>query len=173
MAEALYEYDILPTGPWFRILRVHPGRFDDPLVCELVSTALDAAPPYRAVSYVWGDHGKVESITCSGLRREITVNLFEGLRRIRGTEDVETFWADAICINQIDKKERSSQVNQMGEIYDRAAEVVIWLGNDDDGIAEIAFDGLRQVNRSIRDAEDTAWSTVPSEGSPVDWSSAL
>lgn len=173
MAEGLYQYDTLPRGPWFRILKVLPGRFDDPLVCELVSTALDAAPPYRAVSYVWGDHGNVESITCSGFRREITVNLFEGIRRIRGTDDVEIAWADAICINQTDKKERSSQVNQMGEIYDRATAVIIWLGDDNDGVAETAFSGIRQVNKSIRDGTDTAWSSAPSEGPSVEWSSVL
>lgn len=171
MAEGPYQYDTLPQGRWFRILRVLPGRFDDPLVCELASTALDVAPPYRALSYVWGDHGKVESITCSGFRREITTNLFEGLRRIRRTEDAEIAWADAICINQTDKKERSSQVNMMGEIYDRAAEVVVWLGDDNDGIADIAFNGLCQVNKLIRDGADTVWSSVPNEGRSVGKSS--
>ncbi|KAK2613248.1 hypothetical protein N8I77_000172 [Diaporthe amygdali] len=173
MAEGLYQYDTLPRDGWFRILKLLPGRFDDPLVCELASTALDAAPSYRAISYVWGDHGKLESITCSGFRRKVTANLFEGLRRMRGTDDVEIAWADAICINQTDQKERSSQVNQMGEIYDRAAEVVVWLGDDDDGVAEIAFNGLRQVNKSIRDGADTAWSSVPSEGHSVEWSSVV
>lgn len=170
MAYGLYQYDTLPQGRWFRILKVHPGRFDDPLVCELASTALDAAPPYRALSYVWGDHAKVQSITCSGFRREITANLFEGLRRIRNTDDMEIAWADAICINQTDKKERSSQVNLMGEIYDRAAEVIVWLGDDINGVADIAFNGLCQVNKAIRDGADTAWSSVPSEGRLVELS---
>lgn len=173
MAEGLFQYDTLPSDRWFRILKVLPGRFDDPLVCELVTTSLDVAPPYRAVSYVWGDRERVESITCSGFRRQITVNLFEGLRQIRGTDDVEIAWADAICINQIDTKERSSQVNQMGDIYDRAAEVVVWLGDDRDGIAELAFNGTRQVNKSIRDGADTTWSSVPREGHSAECSSGV
>lgn len=172
-SERLHQYDTLPRCRWFRLIKVLPGRFDDPLVCELVSTALDTAPPYRALSYVWGDHGKVESITCSGFRRKITANLFEGLRRIRGTDDVEIAWADAISINQTDNKERSSQVNQMGEIYDRAEEVVVWLGDDTDGVADSAFIGLCQVNKSIRDGTDTAWSSVPSERGSVEWSSGV
>lgn len=132
-AEGLYEYDSLPRGHWIRILKILPGSFDDPLVCELVSTYLDAAPPHRALSCAWGDRGEVESIVCSGFRRQVTVNLFEGLRRMRSLDSVEIAWADAICINQTDKQEKSSHVNQMADIYDRAAEVVVWLGDDSDG----------------------------------------
>lgn len=163
MAGVPYQYDRLPRGRWFRILKVHPGQFEDPLSCELVSTALDQAPRYRALSYVWGDPGQVASITCSGVKREITVSLFEGLRRIRGTNNVEIAWADAICINQTDNEEKSFQVNQMGDIYDKAAEVVVWLGHDMDGAAEVAFNGLRQVNKSLRDGTDTAWFPVSNE----------
>lgn len=163
MAGVPYQYDTLPRGRWFRILKVHPGHFKDPLSCELVSTALDEAPRYRALSYVWGDPGEVASITCSGFKREITVSLFEGLRRIRDTNDVEIAWADAICINQTDNEEKSFQVNQMGDIYDKAAEVVIWLGHDVDGAAEIAFKGVRQANKLLRDGTDTVWSPVSTE----------
>lgn len=158
-----YQYDTLPRGRWFRILKIHPGHFEDPLSCELVSTALDEAPQYRALSYVWGDPGAVASITCSGFKRKITVSLFEGLRRIRNTNNVEIAWADAICINQADNEEKSFQVNQMGDIYDKAAEVVVWLGHDVDGAAEVAFQGLRQVNKLLRDGTDTVWSPVSTE----------
>ncbi|KAI7775774.1 hypothetical protein LA080_006359 [Diaporthe eres] len=129
----------------------------------LTITALDEAPQYSALSYVWGDPGAVASITCSGFKRKITVSLFEGLRRIRNTNDVEVAWADAICINQADNEEKSFQVNQMGDIYDKAAEVVVWLGHDVDGAAEVAFQGLRQVNKLLRDGTDTVWSPVSTE----------
>jgi len=37
-------------------------------------------------------------------------------------------WADAICIDQEDMKEKVVQVGMMGEIYERAEGVVVWLG---------------------------------------------
>ncbi|KAK0641505.1 hypothetical protein B0T16DRAFT_215402 [Cercophora newfieldiana] len=40
------------------------------------------------------------------------------------------FWIDAICINQQDIDERSSQVQIMGQIYKAAQHVVGWLGSD-------------------------------------------
>lgn len=171
MAEQLYQYDTLPRGRWFRIIKVLPGGFHDQLICELISLPFDEAPPYTALSYVWGDHERLRPITCSGFRRQITVNLFEGLRRIRSADDVKIVWADAICINQANKQERSSHVNQMGDIYDRAAEVFVWLGEDVNGAAEIAFNGLRDVNKTIRDGADTAWSSIPSDGRLVERSS--
>jgi hypothetical protein len=151
MADRLHQYDALPEGRWFRFLRLHPGHFNDPLGCELVSTALDDAPQYNALSYVWGDPGKFEAITYSRYKREITVGLFQGLRRLRGMDKVKMAWANAICINQSDNKEKSFQVIQMSDIYDNAAEVIVWLGRDDDEVAEIVFGGLLQVNKSIRE----------------------
>ena len=45
-------------------------------------------------------------------------------------------WADAVCIDQSNFKERAEQVTLMGKIYSRAASVVIYtgpaLGIDDD-----------------------------------------
>jgi hypothetical protein len=37
-------------------------------------------------------------------------------------------WVDALSINQNDAKEKGHQIRQMGEIYKRAARVLIWLG---------------------------------------------
>jgi Heterokaryon incompatibility protein (HET) len=37
-------------------------------------------------------------------------------------------WIDAICVNQKNKVERSSQVLYMGRIFSIARDVIIWLG---------------------------------------------
>lgn len=39
-------------------------------------------------------------------------------------------WIDALCINQDDDDERSTQVNLMGSIYKSAQSVVVWLGRE-------------------------------------------
>ncbi|KAJ9604268.1 hypothetical protein H2200_011102 [Cladophialophora chaetospira] len=40
----------------------------------------------------------------------------------------EPFWIDAICIDQQSIRERNHQVQQMGQIYSGASEVIVWLG---------------------------------------------
>lgn len=56
------------------------------------------------------------------------------------------FWIDALCINQGDPQEKSSQVLRMGAIYRRAAHVLIWLSH-----FSRQTTGLRSAMDLIRD----------------------
>jgi len=44
-------------------------------------------------------------------------------------------WVDSLCIKQKDLVERGLRVRRMGLIYSRAAEVVVWLGEEADDSA--------------------------------------
>jgi hypothetical protein len=57
-------------------------------------------------------------------------------------------WIDAICINQRDSAERSSQIRIMGEIYLKAFSLVIWLGQEQDG-SDLAFEALSNFVKEI------------------------
>ncbi|KAF2208887.1 hypothetical protein CERZMDRAFT_8174, partial [Cercospora zeae-maydis SCOH1-5] len=59
---------------------------------------------------------------------KIKKTLRDALRRLRKRSDPRALWIDAICINQIDAQEKSSQLALLGRIYSNAAEVLIWLG---------------------------------------------
>lgn len=142
-------YDTLPSGRWFRLLRIHPGRHDDPLRCDLIPKALDEAPTYTALSYVWGDPTNIGYVTCSGIETPLTLSLVGGLRQLRNSDRAEMVWADAICINQADIKEKTHQVNMMGTIYDEANGVLVWLGDDIDVMASCAFGCLPTVNQAV------------------------
>lgn len=60
----------------------------------------------------------------------VTENLYSALRQVRnfksssGDGQSVRLWADAICINQEDEKERSMQVRIMRHIYSKAQEVI-------------------------------------------------
>lgn len=58
----------------------------------------------------------------------ITQNLATALPYLRLEDRVRLLWVDAICINQQDLKERSSQVKLMASIYGQAELVIAWLG---------------------------------------------
>jgi hypothetical protein len=89
-----------------------------------------------------GDNALNRSITIDGFLISITQNLFEGLRRLRLRKGTRRLWVDAVCINQRDILERSAQVLRMAEIYARASEVPVWLG-------EIGKDGEDVVQSAI------------------------
>jgi len=78
----------------------------------------------------------------SGLDGEafnVGVNLWHALSWLRHQYKSEVFWIDAICINQNDIPERNAQVQIMGDIYEQADKVVIWLGEEADD-SSLAFD---------------------------------
>jgi hypothetical protein len=53
------------------------------------------------------------------------------LLHLRYEEEDRLIWADGLCIQQSDTAERNQQVDRMGDIYERATRVVVWLGNGD------------------------------------------
>jgi len=106
------------------------------LNCHITVHLLDDPPQYSALSYTWGSPVQERFIDCDGLRLGVTLNLWKALRSLRQATDTRTFWIDAICINQKNIHERNSQVRLMKEIYQRAVEVVVWLGEDKQNSAD-------------------------------------
>jgi hypothetical protein len=66
----------------------------------------------------------------------ITTTLKGALERLvtfdRG--NVEWIWIDQICIDQVNVRERGTQVNIMKDIYQKSEGTIIWLGPDIAGI---------------------------------------
>ena len=114
----------------FRLLDLSPGRWHDQLRGKLRIVSLDRKPPFEALSYTWGSPatgGKTIAID-NDHHLPITENLFVALRRLRSVIVQRTVWVDAICINQDDLAEQGRQVSIMGDVYEAAIRVLIWLG---------------------------------------------
>ncbi|KAF7187006.1 Heterokaryon incompatibility protein 6, OR allele [Pseudocercospora fuligena] len=111
-----------------RLLKLLPGQNDDPIACKLVRSTLVGSPPYDALSYTWGDASERRPIQVNDVEVLVTTNLELALRALRRPNCSRVLWVDALCINQHDITERSSQVREMGHIYGCAERVIIWLG---------------------------------------------
>ena len=72
----------------------------------------------------------------------ITQNLSTALRYLRKPATNRVVWIDAICINQDDIQERSLEVARMGFIYNKARQVIVWLGPHTEN-SELAIETLR------------------------------
>jgi hypothetical protein len=94
--------------------------------CSFSVVSLDDDPYYDALSYVWGDASEICYIILDGTIIPVTANLHGALLQARHT--TTTLWVDALCINQADLSERSSQVSLMHRIYSGASTVLISLG---------------------------------------------
>ena len=68
----------------------------------------------------------------------VTKNLHDGRLQLRQSHAGSYIWIDALCIWQTNTQERNSQVDLMGEIYGKAAKVLIWLGVSDADTLSVA-----------------------------------
>ena len=141
-----FKYDLLdPAKNEIRILSGF-SIVDDEVACKIFTVSLDDRPFYNALSYVWGDPTQTAPLCVGDSVLQVTTNLSQALLniiRIFGTE--LTLWVDALCINQSDSAEKSSQVGLMGEIYSRAKNVLAWLGTSADH-SDKAFQALKWLS---------------------------
>ncbi|KAL8753351.1 MAG: hypothetical protein Q9199_005103 [Rusavskia elegans] len=158
---ATYVYDKLdPKRKQIRICTIHPGAFKDPISCSLHTVSLYDDPEYETLSYAWGAPILDHTVLVDGAALKVTKNLHNALRFLRrqkrpfaGDEDESSsdnaskgeettpcrdpeasgvLWADAVCINQADYDERSSQVNIMGDVYRRGVRLHVWIGTTEE-----------------------------------------
>jgi hypothetical protein len=88
----------------------------------------DVFTHYTALSYVWGSAEKVETIWVNDKPLKITASLFSALHDLRGETRSFILWADGICINQDDDKEKGVQNRLTGRIYAEASNTIFYLG---------------------------------------------
>lgn len=151
-----HQYTPLPGLKWLRLLRILSFN-EEEAVCSLESFDMTRLPKFDCLSYTWGDPmsrglyppGPLQdemSSSCDKTIRHadgsiigVTENLVQALKRLAefgyssslDNPTPQYLWIDAICINQGDNAEKSTQVAIMDVIYSRAETVVIWLGEED------------------------------------------
>jgi hypothetical protein len=113
-----------------RLLTLFPGDHDHFIRCSLTTIQLHHLPKYEALSYAWGDANDRKDILVNGRSVSITRNLHVALMQLRCTDKPRTLWIDAIYIDQNNIPERNQQVELMGQVYQSAAQVLIWLGEE-------------------------------------------
>lgn len=104
----------------------------DILDFELKIFPLDEQPDFVALSYCWGDEPATCTIHVNEMDFMVRPNLHSWLKIMFKERHDYWIFIDAICINQDDVQERSSQVACMGDVYRDAAAVVAWLGDHQD-----------------------------------------
>jgi hypothetical protein len=132
-------------GNCIRLLQLLPGS-EDPIYlrCKLFECDLHASDggsrPYEALSYVWGSEEKTQSIIIVGhgeneqndQELRVTSSLYEALLELQDQDIPRIIWADGVCIDQSNIREKEFQIPLMAEIYARASRVIVWLGQAGD-----------------------------------------
>lgn len=158
-----------------RLLVVDQGAFSDPIIAQFETVflsgnetnneSLPSAPEFWALSYCWGDFNEpAQPSLRNGVSNgdgndmsEISVSqhVAAAIRRLRTSDKPLRIWIDTICINQEDMIERSEQVGIMNIIYQTAAEVHVWSGEDGQ-TAKSTLPIIRDPSNVFDQASETA-----------------
>lgn len=150
--------------PWIRLLKINARGLGAQY--ELITVQSDDYPPYKAISYAWGDPSNTEVVSIIQENRmgwlKIPVNLSHALRAIQHRTEPVLVWVDSICINQKDSREKTQQLSQIRDVYNKAEQVIIWLGleKDDSAEAHQLLHGLAHAKLQL--GHDTNLSSVVS-----------
>lgn len=125
----LFHYEPLATASAFRLLELLPGVPGTGIRCRMMNYDLQTCRPYSALSYEWNLVPGNDTIRVNGRIMQVRRNLVDFLRVLRRIFRPVTLWADAICIDQYNLKERGHQVQLMSQIFANARDVKSWLGH--------------------------------------------
>ena len=140
-----------------RVIRIYPSPDEnEPLTADLVTVDLIVNEgvvivgtkenvTFDALSYCWGNGPRERLLILNQTQFAISSTLHAALRKCRSRPQVRYLWVDAICINQEDDDEKATQVAMMLNIYQMAAKVHLWLGeqSEDSDLAITSLDNHR------------------------------
>ncbi|KAF7191777.1 hypothetical protein HII31_06822 [Pseudocercospora fuligena] len=132
-----------------RLIRFVGGRRE--LAWELGTFSLLADMEFTALSYCWGKPQNYRPVTVNGHEFQVRPSLYSFLVQMASENRRDWFFADAVCINQDNVSERSTQVTYMGEIYRKAVEVIAWIYHEDTDDPKV----MKQldIEKAVRDLQ--------------------
>lgn len=138
-------YSPLPGPSFIRIVTLLPSlTHTTPLRITLNPANIDSSPrpEYEALSYTWDDQLRTHTIACDAFVLKATANVSQALQRLRYTDRRRRLWIDAICINQNDEDEKTTQVSMMDAVFACASRVNVWLSGPTEAMREV-FEYMR------------------------------
>ena len=135
----IYQHRTLSDNDFTRVLKLHPSSvYSAPLYCDLIHCK-EKDFDCEALSYAWGQPQFTLKLLCNEHKSyiPITVSLDCALRHLRHLSKIRSLWVDALCINQEDGHEKSEQIRNMTKIYNKAQQVIAWVGDGYEDGAEI------------------------------------
>jgi hypothetical protein len=132
------DYPPITDANMMRLLKLHPngkGR----IICTLETHSIDAAPPYWALSYVWGAPDMPVVIHIESRDRTaylpITRSCTNAFTSLISSYQDRYVWIDSICIDQMNVIEKAQQIPLMSSIYSKAELVIGHISGETVGVA--------------------------------------
>ncbi|KAI1753328.1 hypothetical protein F4782DRAFT_90937 [Xylaria castorea] len=142
-----------------RILDLLPGDDGEPLKGAIRHVTISQVDKFQALSYVWGGYpSEINPYYLHTRQGNVLLNfsLYSALRALRKGSTISV-WADGVCINQKNPREKALQINMLGDIFRAADQVTGWLGH--------AYNGSEDAMRVLSRIRTESHSPSPSRSS--------
>lgn len=99
----------------------------------------------------WKRIARAATETTFGNDFYVRKNLLDALFHLRQPKGTITVWIDALCIDQSNILERNVQVRRMKSLYNKAGNVIIWLGKGNEETKRVMCDDgfIQQIQNPI------------------------
>lgn len=152
----IYEHGPIEFTTHIRLFLLFPSN--EELTGEIISTPLIRLPSYEALSYVWESDEKTHTVEIldsnpsrpQSVTRDLPISksLHLALCDLKPTHlgaSPRILWVDAVCIDQQNDQEKSSQVQLMPRIYRDAFRVIAYI----DSLPRDVDEGLNLAMRIV------------------------
>ncbi|KAF2647077.1 hypothetical protein K491DRAFT_580689, partial [Lophiostoma macrostomum CBS 122681] len=104
---------------------------------------------YKTISYSWGvgrERDETATLLVAGQPLIVPKTSERAIRRFQANGTSVVLWCDAACINQLDREgEKNAHILYMSLVYSRSQGNLVYLGEDTDGTAALAFSTIRRL----------------------------
>ncbi|KAI0098139.1 heterokaryon incompatibility protein-domain-containing protein, partial [Nemania sp. FL0031] len=131
----------------FNLIELQPSLDPTkPIRCSRRTSPLDQEeqPVYDVLSYAQDTSHQIKRILIDGAPMTIQKTLESALRHLRLPDTRRLLWIDALCVTSPDTSSWGHSVQEMPNIYARARQVLVWLGNESN-TSEMAFEFLQAL----------------------------
>ena len=152
----------VPTGELFVSSVPVPPDTQVAAIPETAQTADQAQTEhtrYETISYTWGAPTRKQCMIINGSDFYMPASAVEVLKALRSPHRPVVFWIDAVCINQIDLAEKSTQVAMMGDIHRGSSKTHVWLGQTTE-LTDSAVKFCRKLKTAVLSKLDVKWQRV-------------
>lgn len=147
-----FEYGPIRFPKMIRLLLILPAVYDDEPLETIMFHADPKEVPYQALSCVSNDRKQTKLMHCNGRSLVVSETVYSALTNIRNLGDRKIFstvWADAICINQSDMKEREAHLRLCKDIFSTAAVTIAHLGGTEKSRRKV-FETVDMLHEACR-----------------------
>jgi hypothetical protein len=130
-----------------RLVEIHDSSDTSEVVSITIKIwDLASVPPYRCVSYTWGEHVFEDIIIDTQLCR-VRQNCYYALWQIREQRFPGPIWIDSLCIDQENLSEKAVQIQLMAKIYTQASLLFACVGAHAD-LTEVLIENVHRKKRA-------------------------